>query len=408
MRDTMPFLHRLGLDDDADARSIRRAYARELKLIDQERDAAGFQALREAYEAALHWAGRQAPVPEPGPVPAPGPAQAPLPLPMPAPQHGLTVFNEFIETTAELARHHPGQYLTRWQAALQSCLDDDRLLNLNARALFESHIAGWLAGGWRPGHEMLFPVAVQHFHWSEDSRRLAPLGRSGMLIDQAIREGKGFDSLPESQQTIHRSVIARLRKTGEPASKQLHDDMHYLDILMNYFPVWMSIMVDLKTVEHWRERHLQLPQDKKKRSPETAKARSPNMWLTWGTVLIVLNMVRIAFSNFSASDTPPPQPPPIITQKQENLPPHLTPYQLKAIEARIPRLPVHPPGNGPHQVNFRVDLDQNGEIYMLNMLRTSDSSAYDDAVAKAIRQSVPFPQATPRKFEVTFTIPSNP
>lgn len=53
-----PFLERLGLGLEAEARDVRRAYARELRRIDQETDPRGFQALREAYEAALQWVER--------------------------------------------------------------------------------------------------------------------------------------------------------------------------------------------------------------------------------------------------------------------------------------------------------------------------------------------------------------
>ncbi len=55
MRDSFPFLTRLGLQPDSDAKDIRRAYARELKKIDQAADPGAFQELRESYEIALGW-----------------------------------------------------------------------------------------------------------------------------------------------------------------------------------------------------------------------------------------------------------------------------------------------------------------------------------------------------------------
>jgi len=50
-----PFAY-LGVDADADERTIKRAYARLLRAARPDSDAAGFQALNDAYRAALHWA----------------------------------------------------------------------------------------------------------------------------------------------------------------------------------------------------------------------------------------------------------------------------------------------------------------------------------------------------------------
>lgn len=48
-------LETLGLPPHADAVAVRRAYAAQLRLIDQASDRAGFQRLRDAYQAALAW-----------------------------------------------------------------------------------------------------------------------------------------------------------------------------------------------------------------------------------------------------------------------------------------------------------------------------------------------------------------
>lgn len=415
MRDTMPFLFRLGLDDTTDARAIRRAYARELKLIDQERDAAGFQELREAYETALQWADYQSR--EPAQATAQAQQDAPAadfsiprtpvrfgmePAQAPAPdepqQLASAVFGQFMEATQVLVRDHRTQHAVRWQEVLQRCLDDDRLLNLAARTMFEAHVAQLLANGWQPGHEALFVAAANVFHWAEDQRRLQQLGRAGALIDQAINERNGFDTLPESQQMIHRAVLTLLRNEAMPTDFQLRDDMPYVEMLTSYFPSWMSMVVDMKVVAQWRVRYQLLPPVKKSRWPKLS-IPDVNPWSRWFTVFFLINALRLAFSHFGADA--PTQPAPSAAPKV----PQLQFYQLQDIQARIPRIPFVAQGAGPHRVEFSVELDDNGRVYMLHMLRTSDNRAYDDAASNAIHKSAPFPPETPRKFEISLTIP---
>jgi len=81
----------LALDEDADERTIKRAYAQRLRVTRPDDDPAAFQQLHEAYQAALAWV-QQRPVPleaasaasahvASGPEPAlePAPAAAPAP-----------------------------------------------------------------------------------------------------------------------------------------------------------------------------------------------------------------------------------------------------------------------------------------------------------------------------------------
>lgn len=71
----------LGVDGGADRGAVRKAYARQLKQIDQAQDPEGFQALRKAYEAALARLDRAKPAAPPKPQLASAP---PMPAPEPA------------------------------------------------------------------------------------------------------------------------------------------------------------------------------------------------------------------------------------------------------------------------------------------------------------------------------------
>jgi protein TonB len=185
MTQTCDFLVALALDETADTRAIRRAYARQLKGIDQAADAARFQALREAYEAALEWAAYQAQGQEPGraqeaegstaPPPAQSPVEADAPAQAPVPEDArlvAAVWERFEAGVQALAQAQRLADADAWHDLLLERLRDDELINIAARTLFEWRVVTMLGNGWRPGHEALFSAAVAAFDWAQDRRRL--------------------------------------------------------------------------------------------------------------------------------------------------------------------------------------------------------------------------------------------
>lgn len=424
MRDTLPFLQRLGLEDDTDARAIRRAYARELKLIDQERDSAGFQELREAYDTALQWAAwrdQQAPDPEPE-LANYGIERTPVTLAVPASAaetvaaapsltledprlSAAAVFEQFHNAAMQLAQQRHTQNSAEWQRLLQQSLDDERLLNIEARVYFEEHVAHLLANGWRPGHETLFVAAGKVFHWNEDRRRLQQLGQAGARIDQAVNQHAMFERLPEADLMLHRAALALLRKDTQPTAYQLRGDMPYVEFLMQHFPAWMSMVVDVDVVQQWRTSFAALPKPKKSWWPKLNINFSSRMgWILVVVTFQVLRMCWNASDDRPARSASPAQYFPAASSGMPEYRP-LPEYIRQEIGSRIPVLPLQL-GGGAHTVEFTVTLDDQGKLYQLMQYRSSGSISYDEAVSKALHDFQPFPPETPRKFQVTFTAPT--
>lgn len=460
------FLQRLGLGEDADARAIRRAYARELKLIDQERDPDAFQQLRASYETALDWAAwaanRAVPDAVPGPWAAPddGPAQAPAQVPdqvpaqvpphvpaqvpadalqaalaldaalaREAPGHGdaapeptpaelgSLVFETFVAGMPALARSRGELAEPAWYEALRAALDDERLLNFDARLCFEQALAHLLASGWRSGHEVLFPVAATVFGWDRDRRTLGRLGQAGRLLDLALEERAGFASQDAQTRAHQREALALVRLPEAVADRMILRLAPVLEQMAQRFPYWLPLIGPSDKIGQWRARHVEKGRPFEVVEPAmapAAPARGIPHWL-WMVVLAA----GVFLANLGAGPAPPPaydtgEVGQMIRQLVEPGPsaPDGAPVQppprerLEEIAGRIDYRPGTRPG--PQRASFEVVLDRQGKVVGVDCKVHADDPAYTVAVEKAIRDSKPFPRLTARRFVLAYETAFSP
>jgi tetratricopeptide (TPR) repeat protein len=326
MNQTVSFLTRLGLRQDADEREIRRAYARELKQIDQEADPDAFQALRAAYDHALAWARRNAAgaAPEPEPAAPPAQAQAPAPAPVPAPEPeedfaalASAVFSDFCQRSTAIHTERPALPEAPWVRELHHSLDDPRLIAIPARHIFEHRIAHLLAEGWQRGHEALLVAAIKVFGWAKDSRRILSLGRAGAIIDASIHEREHYDRQEPALRNKQRRLIERLRNAKPPSRRELVLDMPMVELLIARFPNWLGLVTNASHVRAWRTRNAELPAWKRKltytglsavREPADVKS-FPWTWLVLASAFLLL----IIMSSHQ-QHVPKPTPAPVKAQ----------------------------------------------------------------------------------------------
>ena len=330
---TPHYLNRLGLDTAADERAIKRAYARELKQIDQEADAAGFQVLREAYEMALQWVQRKpagvsfAPA---GVVPARSAAartvealatpEQPVGAEVPA-THGQNsespqqlaqaVFDDFLILSGEMAAQGHGRDSQMWRKHLQKCINDERLLNLMAGANFELRIAHLLVDGWRTGHEGLFVAARQVFSWEKDRRRLLEFGRAGAWVSQAIDECEMFSHQRSGDCSGQSDAVTRVREEAAPRKNELIFHAPHLRNMLRRFPAWTGIIASRERIEEWLQLERAIPAWRRRLGlawPSPGKSGMSH-WVNAALFLMIAVVILSSFISKPAL-TPPPWNPP--------------------------------------------------------------------------------------------------
>lgn len=241
---------RLGLTATADIREIRKAYARELKKIDQENDPQGFQSLREAYELALKLASDGA---DHSHLPSPQATQEVLGSDELPEQLANTAWAKCYAAVEQTAQIDEGI----WEHALHEALASDALINLDARLWFEALVIGVLANGWRRGHDTLFIVAGKIFGWEESPNRLRGFHRAGALLARALDEKHLLSGMPQQERGAIRAAMVRLRDPRRPTANELELYSQAVIRLNQLLPTLVSLTMNSENLHRWREAKVQ-------------------------------------------------------------------------------------------------------------------------------------------------------
>jgi hypothetical protein len=382
---TPAFLQRLGLDLDADTKSVRRAYSRELKLIDQEFDLPGFQLLREAYEAALAWDKHKQGDPDEASAPA-------IALDDP---HALSaaVMGRLNDNIGRIVLGSPAT-ASLVEQELRTRLDDEELLNITARNLFEARIAHLLFSEWTLEAGVLFGAAATVFNWAQDRRRVRQFGHAGAFLDRVIEERSMFQAQEPGELNNQRHVMARLRDPEPPNPSFVRLNLIIVERMITRFPNLLAIMVSREAVEQWHAL-AQLPVDKNSK-PEPVTGGAPrksifsDKWLIYFIVMALFAVVR----NLPDKHTPPVAAnyPSYAADAVPIAPP--TPQTVLslwvAINNDIQYYPAKRP-KGKLRVVFDVLANADGIIYGVNRRERSIDPVFDKAAEEAIMRARTLP-----------------
>jgi protein TonB len=370
------YFERLGLTPSADARSIRQAYARELKLIKGDAGVEAFQSLREAYEGALRRQTEVAAVVQPA---EPEKDHAPVPeamQPAEADIAGLVSRLQDFMATQSIDEARMGGFL-------RELLPE----SLAASEAFEVSIAELLVQGWRRGHEHLFAAACGVFGW--DDRRLPEYLEGFGLLASAIQDLKYLRSQPKDESEIHLRIMHALRQAEIPPLADLGQSIVLAGQVVNTYPDLLALASAPYRLQAWRDSmSAALERARKAARARPAERRRLGMgekavvlmFVTLGILLPVAKWIGDSLVPGTAAST-------VL---------YLDSQHSKSIARYIG------PVNFKEAVVYEVVLFREGGIAEMKLVSKDSASDDERKVANAIHWAAPYPPDFPRTFRVRY------
>lgn len=230
-------------------------------------------------------------------------------------------FASFLERIQVAGVHAALDTSAFWTGQLEDSLS--QLSSIEAREVFERHIAGLLVQGWRPGHEMLLVAAAAIFNWKEDRPRLQTLGTAGATLNRALEEHATFSRQTELMRRRQSQLITRLRDPAPPSTRELLGNLPMLEQLQAAYGNWLSIITNANAIAQWQQAYQALPFWRRR------LWRGKWKWL-W--VVLIVGLIRM-FAQFG-SETPKPPP---VPKQQPAVKPKLSGDYLREGDAHLER-----------------------------------------------------------------------